>query len=350
MARVADVVDAVIGVDTHAQTHHVQLVDPRGGLLASCQVSNDQAGYRRVLELIAGQGAQARVIAGLEGTRSYGVGLARALTAAGITVVEVEAPSRRDRRGHGKSDPIDAARAARWLLGQDPARLATPRADGDREALRILLGAHRAITTTRTGHVNALRALLRGGEDTDRALASGTLTLDRLTRIARRRGQPHESIERAVRRAEARRLAIAIRDADQQLRAHRRQLSALIDQLAPGLTDQPGVGPISAAQLIISFSHPGRCRNEAAFAALAGTNPLPASSGKTIRHRLNRGGDRQLNRALHDVTLTRIRHDPTTQAYVARRTREGKTLPEIRRALKRYIARQQYRRLTTTMT
>jgi transposase len=180
-------------------------------------------------------------------------------------------------------------------------------------------------------------------------LADSPLTADRLTRIARRRGQPEETREQAVRRAEARRLALAVRDATAQLRGYRRELTQLIDRLTPGLTHQPGVGPISAAQLIVSFSHPGRCRNDAAFAALAGANPIPASSGKTIRHRLNRGGDRQLNRALHDIATTRIRHDPTTRAYVARRTAEGKTPNEIRRALKRYIARQQYRHLTSAM-
>jgi transposase len=310
------------------------------------QVSNDQAGYRQVLELIAGQGPDARVLAGLEGTRCYGVGLARALTAAGIRVVEVERPSRRDRRGRGKSDPIDAAHAARWLLGQDPARLAVPRADGDREALRILLGAHRAITTTRTAQGNALRALLRGGSDPDRELARGALTQDRLSQIARRRGQPGETREQAVRRAEARRLALAIRDADRTLREYRRQLTDLSNQLAPGLTDQIGVGPISAAQLIVSYSHPGRCRDEAAFAALAGTNPLPASSGKTRRHRLNRGGDRQLNLALHRIAINRSRHHPQTRAYQQRLLERGKTPREARRIIKRALARHFYRILT----
>lgn len=123
-----------------------------------------------------------------------------------------------------------------------------------------------------------------------------------------------------------------------------------MDELAPGLTDHHGVGPVSAAQAIVSYSHPGRCRNEAAFAALAGASPLEASSGRTTRHRLNRGGDRALNRALHTIALTRIRSCPTTRAYVAKRTTEGKTPREIRRCLKRYIARQLYRTLTTTMT
>ena len=134
------------------------------------------------------------------------------------------------------------------------------------------------------------------------------------------------------------------------LKAHRTQLQAIVDELAPGLTDRPGIGLVSVAQAIVSFSHPGRCRNDAAFAALAGTSPLESSSGRTVRHRLNRGGDRALNRAIHTIALTRMRSCPTTRAYVARRTAEGKTLREIRRCLKRYIARQLYRTLTTAMT
>jgi transposase len=136
--------------------------------------------------------------------------------------------------------------------------------------------------------------------------------------------------------------------------AHWRQTApnskAIVDELAPGLTDRRGIGPVSAAQAIVSFSHPGRCRNEAAFAALAGTSPLPASSGRSVRHRLNHGGDRALNRALHTIVMTRARCCPTTRTYIARRTAEGKTPREIRRCLKRYVTRELYRTLTNTMT
>ena len=128
-----------------------------------------------------------------------------------------------------------------------------------------------------------------------------------------------------------------------QLKDNRAQLLAIVEDIAPGLTSRYGIGPVSAAQAIVSFSHPGRCRSEAAFAALGGTSPIPASSGRTIRHRLNRGGDRALNRAIHAIALTRMRSCPRTRAYVARRTAEGKTTREIRRCLKRYIARELYR-------
>ena len=153
-----------------------------------------------------------------------------------------------------------------------------------------------------------------------------------------------------VRHAEIRRLALGLRDAARALKANRAQLQTIVNDLVPGLTEQRGIGPVSAAQAIVSFSHPGRCRNDAAFAALGGASPLPASSGRTVRHRLNRGGDRALNRALHTIALTRMRSCPTTQAYVARRTAQGKNPKEIRRCLKRYIARQLYRTLTTAMT
>ena len=150
-------------------------------------------------------------------------------------------------------------------------------------------------------------------------------------------------------RPRSRRLALALAQARRQLKDNRAQLLAIVDDIAPGLTSRYGVGPVSAAQAIVSFSHPGRCRSEAAFAALGGTSPIPASSGQTIRHRLNRGGDRALNRAIHAIALTRMRSCPRTRAYVARRTAEGKTTREIRRCLKRYIARELYRQLTRSM-
>ena len=148
----------------------------------------------------------------------------------------------------------------------------------------------------------------------------------------------------------ARRLAVALREANHQLKTNRNQLQAIVDDLSPELTSRYGVGPVSAAQAVVSFSHPGRCRTEAAFAALAGTSPIPASSGPTVRHRLNRGGDRALNKAIHTFALTRMRSCPRTRAYIARRTAQGKTTREIRRCFKRYIARELYRQLTHSMT
>ena len=256
----------------------------------------------------------------------------------------MERPRRRDRRG-GKSDPIDANLAALQVLRLPADRLSIPRADGDREALRILLSARREITTARTRQINRLRALLLAGDDADRDLARGTLTDNRLTPIARRRGRNGDTTEDAVRRAETRRLALAIRDAGHELTDNKRQLAELVTAISPLLLDKPGVGPVSGAQAIVSWSHAGRCRNEAAFAALAGVSPLPASSGRTTRHRLNRGGDRQLNRAIHDIVLTRWRICPRTHGHIARRRAEGRTDREIRRSLKRYVTRELFRTL-----
>jgi transposase len=291
-----------------------------------------------------------RVAVSVEGTRSYGIGLARALAGAGMMVLECEQPHRRQRRGRGKSDPIDAHLAVLTALRQDADRLPQVRADGDREALRILLAAREDIVTGSTAQTNRLRALLLAGDDADRRAARRALTDAALTQLARRRMLSDATRAEAIRQAEIRRLAVALRAAERQLKDNRRQLQALVDDLAPGLTDQYGIGPISAAQAIVSFSHPGRCRNEAAFAALAGTSPIPASSGRTTRHRLNRSGDRALNRAVHTIAFTRIRSCPRTRAYVLRRTAEGKSSREIRRCIKRYITRQLYRTLTTAMS
>jgi len=342
MTQLAEVVDAVIGGDTHRDMHALELITPNGVTLSTLAITNDAAGFTDALAWIAEHTPGPRVVIALEGTRSYGIGLARALAAAGLPVVEIERPARRDRR-RGKSDPIDAHLAAVNALRLDADRLPIPRADGDREALRILLGARRELTTYRTRMVNRLRALLLTGDDLDRTSARGPMNPPRLTAIARRRGGRDETREQAVRRAEARRLALAIRDAGAELKDNKTQLGQLVGDVAPGLMSKVGIGPVSAAQAIVSWSHRDRCRNDAAFAALAGASPLPASSGKIVRHRLNRGGDRQLNRALHDIVLTRWRICPRTHAYIAKRRGEGKTDNEIRRLLKRYIARELYR-------
>jgi len=236
-------------------------------------------------------------------------------------------------------------------LRLDAGKLPTPRADGDREALRILLCARRELTTTATAQANRLRALLRDGDDTDRDLGRrARLSTTTLAALARRRQPPGASRAQAVRHAEIRRLTLALQQAARQVKANHRELRAIVSDLAPGLTSRPGIGPVTAAQAIVSFSHPGRCRHDAAFARLAGTSPIEASSGQTARHRLNRGGDRALNMAIHIIATSRMRCDPATIAYITRRRAEGKTTREIRRCLKRYIARQLYRALTAAMT
>lgn len=350
MPMLAELIDAVVGVDTHRDTHELEIAAPSGATLAVCSISNDSHGYAQATCWIAEHAPGPRVVAAVEGTRSYGVGLTRALTEAGLTVIECEQPARTTRRGRGKSDAIDAHLAVAYALRLDADRLLTPRADGDRDALRILLVAREELTSTSTAQNNRLKALLRDGDDTDRARARGTLTATTLDLLAQRREPDQATRAQLVRHAEIRRLATALRDHRRELASNLTHLRRIVDDLAPGLTDQRGIGPVSAAQAIVSFSHPGRCRNDAAFAALAGVSPLPASSGRITRHRLNRGGDRALNRALHTIANTRMRDCPSTRDYVARRTQQGKNKPEIRRCLKRYIARQLHRTLTRTMT
>jgi transposase len=346
----AELVDAVVGVDTHRDTHEVEIALPSGTPIATITISNDSAGFAELLAWIFEHAPGPRLVVSIEGTRSYGVGLARAVAAAGLMVIECEQPHRKVRRGRGKSDPIDAHLAVLTALRCDVERLPTPRIDGDREALRILLGARHDLSTAHTAQTNRLRALLLGGDDTDRQLARGALSETVLAALVRRRSPRDADRAQAVRHGELRRLALALREGSRALKANRTQLAAIVADLAPGLTDRRGIGPVSAAQVIISFSHPGRCRSDAAFAALAGTSPLQASSGRTTRHRLNRGGDRALNCAVHTIALTRMRCCERTRAYVARRTTEGKTLREIRRCLKRYITRELYHVLTTTLT
>jgi transposase len=346
----AEVVDAVVGVDTHRDTHVAELAGPTGAVIACIQIANNTAGFTRLLEWIAEHAPGPQIVAAVEGTRSYGIGLTRALTAVGLQVLECEQPARKDRRGRGKSDAIDAHLAVLFALRQDTDKLPTPRADGPREALRILLAARQEMVTASTAQTNRLRALLLSGDDRDRAASRSAFTDAALSTLARRRLPADADRLHAVRHSEIRRLALAVREASKALKANRRELHELVEQLVPGLTARPGIGPVSAAQVVVSFSHVGRVRNDAAFAKLAGTSPIEASSGQIARHRLNRGGDRALNRAIHTIALTRMRSCARTRAYVERRTAEGKTSREIRRTIKRYITRELYRTLTAAMT
>lgn len=204
----AEVVDAVIGIDTHRDTHEVEIADATGSPIATMRISNDDAGFARLLAWIAEYAPGPRLAVSLEGSRSYGIGLARALTAAGLLVIECEQPHRRTRRGRGKSDPIDAHLAVLVALRLDAGRLPVPRADGDREALRILLGTRQDITVAATAQTNRLRALLLAGDDTDRRLARAALTETGLAALARRRLPRDASRDHAVRQAEIRRLAL----------------------------------------------------------------------------------------------------------------------------------------------
>jgi transposase len=283
MPSLADLVDAVVGVDTHRDTHEAEIADPTGSPIATLTISNDSAGFAVLLQWIVQHAPGPRVAVAVEGTRSYGIGLARALAAAGLMVLECEQPQRGQRRGKGKSDPIDAHLAVLTALRLDAERVPKVRADGDREALRILLAARQDIVTAATAQTNRLRALLLAGEDADRHVARSALTDATLTALARRRLRSDASRADAIRQAEIRRLALALRHADRHLKDNRKQLQAVVDDLAPGLTDHYGIGPVSAAQAVVSFSHPGRCHTEAAFAALAApAHYQPAAAGQSV--------------------------------------------------------------------
>jgi len=341
----ADRPDYVVGVDSHRDRHAFAVLAASGELVDEQELTADQAGYRKALRL-AEQQAPGRRVWAIEGTGSYAAGLTRFLAGRGERMLEVERPKRTGSRGRLKTDRLDAIRAARLLLAGE--RLATPRSSGRRESLRALL-------TTREGTVQAKRAALGQLRSLiillDEPLRTRLQPLTRtalLRRCAQLRPRPtsEQHGQLLALRACARRTL--------QLEQEAAELANAIDQivtdLAPSLLEQPGIGPISAAQLLISWSHPGRIRSEAAFARLAGTAPIPASSGQTTRHRLDRGGDRQLNRALHTIILHRRTHDPRTIAYIQRRQHEGKTPRETTRCLKRYLARNLYRHLETMPT
>ena len=340
MAMLADTADAVIGIDTHTDAHTACLLDRLGRQLAMITIPADPAGFQTLLAWAQRTAPGPRLAWAIEGTRSHGLGVTRYLLGHGQLVIEAGRPARASKRTGGKSDPADAARAAREALSAP--RLAQPRRDGPREAMRILLTARAQATTARTSAVSTLKALLLGAPDELRHQLRGLSTPRQASRCRHLRVRHSQPIAEQILRAELRRLATHIGHWDRELRANKTQLRQLVQQVMPALLDQPGVGPMSAAQLLVSWSHRGRCRSEAAFAALAGVSPLEASSGKITRHRLNPFGDRQLNRALHVIVNWRMLNDPRTHAYPTRRAAE-KTNPELRRCLKRYAARQLFR-------
>jgi transposase len=342
MAMLAEQVDGVIGVDTHRDTLTAAAVTRLGGVLAQTTISADAAGYRQLLDFAHAHLPGRRCWA-VEGTGSYGAGLAEFVQQHGEWVVEVGRPKRPASRSGAKSDALDAVRAAREALGQD--HLAAPRRGGERAALRVLLTTRRCATTARVATIGQLKALIVSAPEELRAELRGRNTATQIDYCAGLRSRPTRSLAHQATvwalRATAQRIQALAAEAD-QLQA---ELAALVNAIAPWLLEVPGVGPLSAAQVLASWSHAGRFRSEAAFAALAGTNPIPASSGQVTRHRLNRGGDRQLNRALHTILLVRLRTDPDTRAYMARRTAEGKSRRDAKRCLRRVIARQLFRLL-----
>jgi transposase len=346
MPMLAELVELVIGVDTHADTHTAALVavDTRA-LLATITVATDADGYTQLLELAERHGGL-RAWA-IEGAGGYGAGLARHLADTGEMVVELDRPVRPARRGGAKSDVIDAERAARDALSR--VRLAAPKTGPHRAALAALLAARRSAVDAATTAQRQLRALVITAPEPVRARFRGHTTRTMIDTAGRvRPGAATADVEVFTVLSALRALARRIRALEAEAAQHERAIRAIVRSWRPDLLDVAGVGPIVAAVVLTAWSHPGRCRSDAAFAMLAGAAPIPASSGKTVRYRLNRCGNRQLNRALHTVALSRLRYDPGTRAYADGRRAEGKTDREIKRCLKRYIARQLYRQLEAT--
>ena len=339
----ADELDYVVGVDPHRDRHALAVVEVRtGAVVFEAVIAASEGGYRRALELADLHGEGRRCWA-VEGSGSYGAGLARVLVGVGERVLEVGRLPR-ERRFPGKSDALDAARAARSVLGSR--RPGTPRSsEPQQQALRALLAVREGALQARTAALSQLRALIVTSPEPLRAELSGltrTRLIDRCRRL-RPGGSSQPGLRLALKTVAAR--VACLTSEERELKT---AIEQLVATLAPPLIAEPGVGPISAARVLLAWSHHRRVHSEAAFARLAGAAPIPASSGKTIRYRLDRSGDRQLNRALHTIILNRRKNHPATIDYLQRRTQNGKTNRDAVRCLKRYLARHLYRLLEAT--
>ena len=338
-------VEVILGVDTHLDAHVAVAVDHLGRHLGELSVPTTAKGYERLLCWAEGFGPVR--CAGIEGASSYGAGLARHLKVAGISVMEVERPKRRHLRRNGKSDPIDAEAAARAVFAGEA--VGEPKSgDGRVEMIRVLRSARQSAVKVRSQAANQLQALLVTAPEDLRQRLRQFPTKELVATCARfRLGSDPDEVRTATRfalRSVARRYEALSREIA-ELDA---QLDRLVSQVAPELISLAGIGTDHAATLlIVAGDNPQRLRSEASFASLCGVSPIEASSGKVVRHRLNRGGNRDANRALYMICLARMRRDRRTQEYVARRTAEGKSKREIIRCLKRYVAREVYRVLVS---
>lgn len=351
------------GVDTHADVHVAAVLDHLGRELGHRQFETTTTGELELYAWVAGHGPIDR--AGVEGTGMYGAGLTRLLGARGVTVVEVDRPDRKARRFQGKSDPLDAFAAAR--AAQSGRATGTPKAQtGNVEMIRMLHVARSGAVKSRTIAWNELKALIKTAPGPLREQLrdlDGAALLDRCIALRAARGPaphhgPHAQRHRpgtlvdptaACKRALAV-LARRIRTLQHEVADLDDDLRPLVEQTAPTLLGLFGVGLDVAARLLAAAGdNPERLRSEAAFAHLCGVAPIPASSGKTSRHRLNRGGDRSANHALYTIVMSRLRYDERTKAYKARRALEQKSNKDIIRCLKRYVAREVYQAILSDL-
>lgn len=332
--------EVVGGADTHEETVHVAVVTVLGVDVADREFPTTPAGYRAAIDFLYSHGLIHRV--GIEGTSSYGAGLSRACKAGGLQVVEVNRPNRAERRRKGKSEPIDAYHAAHAVLS---GRATTPAKNEQIEGLRALHNARRSAVKARTATVHQLHQMLITAPDPVRQRFRGLSDSKLVATLARCHPVRHDLVLGAIMTA-LKDLATRYQFLDRQQAALAEDIRVVVATYNRGLLAVHGVGPDTAAQLLITAgANPDRLQREASFAALCGTAPVPASSGKITRYRLSRGGDRGANNALHRIALVRMSTHATTKAYVARQRARGRSSKEILRQLKRAIAREIFKYL-----
>ena len=338
------------GVDAHADSHHAAALDERGALLGSAGFAATSDGYGELFRWLSGFGKLELVA--VESSGCYAAGLVRYLRSRAVRVLEVNEPHPHTRRRLGKSDPLDAELAARAALAGKAGAI-PKQTDGIVESIRQLRVARQGAVKARSAALAQLRDLLVTAPEPLRQQLSEPKTLRGTASRCRRLRPALTELEQPAQAARfaLRSLARRIGALDEEIAALDRQLGQLVHSAAPRTTALLGISTGHAGQLLVSAGQNiERLRGESSFAALCGASPLPASSGKTSRHRLNYGGDRDANRALHLIAVCRLRYCPRTRAYAKRRAAEGKTKPEILRCLKRYIARQTYHTLTADLT
>lgn len=340
MKQVDSQSEVILGVDTHLDVHVGVVIDAVGRVKGTLSIETNPSGYEQLLVWAQSFGRLIR--AGIEGTSSYGAGLTRFLEMNGVAIVEVNRPNRSRRRSRGKSDPTDAESAARSVLADDATGIPKSQS-GMAEALRTLSVARRSAVKAKTQAVNQLRSLLVSAPSLIRDALLKAKPADCVAACTALPQDDEKNVVLASLKTTLRLLAKRWNALHEELRELDKQLTRLTKLAAPRLLGRFGVGPQTAATLLVTAGdNPTRLRNEAALAALCGVSPIEASSGKTTRHRLNRGGQRQANNALWTIAMVRMRSDARTHEYVAKRTGEGLTKKEIHRCLKRYIVRELY--------
>jgi transposase len=331
------------GIDTHGEIHVAAALDEVGCLLGAESFAADPNGYVALLAWLRGFGEVTKV--GVEGTGSYGAGVARFLARAGVVVVEVDRQNRQARRQSGKSDPLDAVEAARAALSGRAHGRAKSR-DGSVEAIRVLVVAKRSARTSRIKALTQMRQLTYSAPDQLQSRLKGLPIAQFVATAQGLRPSRSSDAVTAATKASLSSLAHRVADLEEEIKELDARITPLLEATAPELLTVYGVGIDTAAALLVAAGdNPERLRSEAAWAHLCGVSPLQASSGKVTRHRLNRGGDRQANRALWHIVITRLASDPKTQAYMERRVKDGRSKSEAIRMLKRYVAREVYRYL-----